>query len=282
MKIFSKILLITLACFFLYGCPEEDNQPDGNSTFKGYVYYSTGSKIYRINMKTLQTQSLFENASFPDTKENGKLLVCENYPKHKLIFTDLTGANRVKILELDGYMDHPRLSYDKKFIAYDGGSVYNPVTYVIDANSGEPIATIGDYSKRQPLYRPSWAPDGSIYVCGWTSMNNGIYKVSADYTTITRIDPDLSNVTLPAVSPDGKLIAFIRDQQVWTMNIDGTNPQQYYVSGETFSIPTWSPDSKYIISATAFSAYVFDVVNNTYTDINSGYISESDQMCWVY
>ena len=97
MKIFSKILLITLACFFLYGCPEEDNQPDGNSTFKGYVYYSTGSKIYRINMKTLQTQSLFENASFPDTKENGKLLVCENYPKHKLIFTDLTGANRVKI-----------------------------------------------------------------------------------------------------------------------------------------------------------------------------------------
>jgi len=241
-------------------------------------------------MSTQLSEKLFTNARYPDITAKGEILVQETY-QLRLILTDLTGANRKSIMEGTDYkgpihrrgMDHPRISYNQKYIAYDGGSVYNPVTYVIDAVTGTLVATIGDYNANNPLYQPSWAPDGSLYVMGWTSMNNGIYKVSSDFKTVTRVDPNFTNVAYPSVSPDGKSIAFVRDGQVWTMGIDGTNPKQFYLSTETFYNPTWSPDSKYIVATGKWSAFIFDIAKNTYTELSkAGYISPDDQLCWVY
>ncbi|WP_133471904.1 amidohydrolase family protein [Paraglaciecola marina] len=55
----------------------------------------------------------------------------------------------------------------------------------------------------------------------------------------------------PAVSPDGKKIAFISDRgglsNLWVMNLDGTNLKQ--VSTEKYNLihsPKWSPDGQYI------------------------------------
>ncbi len=56
----------------------------------------------------------------------------------------------------------------------------------------------------------------------------------------------------PACSPDGKTIAFIRDNQIWVMNPDGKNEQQLTKFSEpsagTIDIlkPVWSPDGKTI------------------------------------
>ncbi len=289
MKYFTFVLFISIILLIGNGCTD-DNNPVKASGSKGYIYYSTASVIYRINMNTQVSEKLFVNARYPDITAKGEILVQETY-QLRLMLTDLTGANRKSVLEGTDYkgpvyrrgMDHPRISYNQKYIAYDGGSVYNPVTYVIDAVTGDLVAIIGDYDARQPMYQPSWAPDGSLYVMGWTSMNNGIYKVSADFTTVTRIDPNLTNVAYPSVSPDGNTIAFVRDGQVWTMGIDGTNPQQHYINSETFYNPSWSPDSKYIVAAGTWHAFIFDLANNTYTELsNAGYISPDDQFCWRY
>lgn len=55
----------------------------------------------------------------------------------------------------------------------------------------------------------------------------------------------------PAVSPDGKKIAFISDRgglsNLWVMNLDGTNLKQ--ISTEKYNLihsPKWSPDGQYI------------------------------------
>lgn len=289
MKFFSKLMLCLLLFATINSCKDNSTNPT-NSAFKGFIYYSTASTIYRINMTTQKSEKLFENARYPDITKKGEILAQETYQK-RLMLSDLTGANRVTVMEGTDYqgpvyrrgMDHPRISYDQKYIAYDGGSVYNPVTYVIDATNGSLVATIGDYSARNPLYMPSWAPDGTLYVMGWTSMNNGIYKVSADFKTVTRIDPNLTNVAYPSVSPDGKKIAFVRDGQVWTMGIDGMNPKQLYVQNETFYNPAWSPDSKYIVATDSYHAFIFDIANNTVTELDkAGYISPDDQFSWVY
>lgn len=289
MKYLLKLFLLLSVLSLINSCKEDNDTVVGG--FKGYIYYSTGGEIYRVNMKSEISEKLFTNAHYPDITATGEILVQESYPLARLILTDLTGANRKSVLDgtdYNGpihrrYMDHPRISKNQKYIAYDGGSVYNPVTYVIDVNTGELVATIGDYSERQPLYQPSWAPDGSIYVMGWTSMNNGIYKVSPDFTTVSRVDPNLSNVAYPSVSPDGQSIAFIRDGQLWLMGIDGSNPTQLYVGTETFYIPTWSPDSKYIAVVSKWDLYIFDITKNTYSEISkAGYISIDGQMSWVY
>jgi TolB protein len=47
--------------------------------------------------------------------------------------------------------------------------------------------------------------------------------------------------------PDGRLIAFSRDGQIWTMNADGTGEKRITSSG-TFKVrPSWSPDGTQIV-----------------------------------
>ena len=67
-----------------------------------------------------------------------------------------------------------------------------------------------------------------------------------------RLTQDFAWNIHPAVSPDGKQVAFISDRDglsnVWVMNIDGTELRQ--VTKETNNIihsPKWSPDGQYIL-----------------------------------
>ncbi|MBD3333886.1 MAG: hypothetical protein GF355_00035 [Candidatus Eisenbacteria bacterium] len=58
--------------------------------------------------------------------------------------------------------------------------------------------------------------------------------------------------SMPALSPDGKRIAYIgSDKQLWVMPINGQNPVQltWTESPEGKRNPTWSPDGKYILYA---------------------------------
>jgi len=255
----------------------------------GVIYYSTAGNIYRIQLSDQTSTELFTNARHPDITAKGEILCVEGYPTTRIIYSDATGANRKSLIVSESYLgpihkyylNKPRMSYNQKYVVYEGDNVSNPNTYVVDAVTGALVATIGDYSARQPMISPSWAPDGSIIVQGWTSMNNGIYKVKADFSAMERIDPDLSNVYEPSVSPDGTTIAFIRDGKVNTMGIDGSNPTQLNTSGLQFSMPTWSPDSKYIAAVHSGHIYIFDVKASTATEITkSHYVGEGSQLCW--
>ncbi|PKL84749.1 MAG: hypothetical protein CVV22_11210 [Ignavibacteriae bacterium HGW-Ignavibacteriae-1] len=273
----------------LTGCPDTDN-PVNQSGLKGYIYYSNGGSVYRIRLNDEKDEELFSNADMPDVAADGRIVAVEAYPNTRIIVTDLTGANRVSIIESEGYkgpvhkkyFDKPRISYNQQYIAYEGDAVLNPITYIIDANDGELLLTIGDYDDSFPCVAPSWAPDGSIYVAGWTSMNNGIYRVSADFTTMERIDPDLNNVYSPSVSPDGTKVAFICNGKLWTMNSDGSNATQINTTINNFAMPTWSPDSKNVAVTSYGTIYIIDLVALTVTEIDNAYASSGNQLCWRY
>jgi Tol biopolymer transport system component len=217
MKKGLTIFLVTMVCSVIAGCSSSNN-PTSVNGMTGVIYYSSARNINRIQLSDQTSSELFTNAQHPDITANGEILCGEAYPNDRIIYSDATGANRKSIIESESYkepihkyyLEHPRISYNQKYIVYDGGSIHNPNTYVIDAVTGSLMATIGNYMGLQsPLISPSWSPDGSIFVQGWISLNNGIYKVSPDFLTIERIDPNLSNVSESSVSPDGKTIAFI-------------------------------------------------------------------------
>lgn len=289
--VLSIMLLCSMVIFT--GCPDTDPVSPDSTNFKGYIYYSTAEVIYRMRLNDQTNTKLFSNARHPDITSNGEVL-CVGMIPTQLMFSDVTGANRKTLLlqsftdsKHKQYLNKPRISYNQQYVVYVGDNV-PATTYVVSATDGSLVATIGDYSKSQPMISPSWAPDGSIIVQGWTSLNNGIYKVTPDFTSMQRIDPNLTNVSEPSVSPDGKSIAFIRDEQVWTMGFDGSNPTQLYAGGNyRFGMPTWSPDSKYIAVVNTLASsghiHILDVQAKTLTEITkSHYVGSSEQLSWRY
>jgi Tol biopolymer transport system component len=290
LRVFVLLLLIGSIAF--NGC-STDNPTTPGATFKGYIYFSNGSSISRIQPGTEEVQKLFSDAVTPDFSADGKLLAVETSPRARIFFSDITGATRTSIIE---GVDHngpkyrhaftrPRISYNGKYIAYDGVNAHNQVTYVIDVTTASLVAEIGDYSAREPLTTPSWAPDGSLLVEGLPSMNNGIYKVASDFTTYQRIDQNLTNVAAPSVSPDGKSIAFLKDGEPWIMDIDGANPRQLYTGlGNVTIQPAWSPDSKFIALVSSGGIQILDLANKTITKINGKgyYIESTHQLRWQY
>lgn len=204
LNIFSALFV----CLLMSGCSNTTNPTLTANGMTGVIYYSTAGNIYRIQLNDQTEMELFTNARHPDITAKGEILCVEGYPNTRIIYADATGASRISLIESESYtgpkhkyyMNKPRMSYDQKFVVYEGDNVSNPNSYVINAVTGALVATIGDYSARQPMISPSWAPDGSIYVQGWTSMNNGIYKVAADFSAMERIDPNLSNVYEPNVT----------------------------------------------------------------------------------
>ena len=54
----------------------------------------------------------------------------------------------------------------------------------------------------------------------------------------------------PAISPDGKTVAFTRDgggHGLYLIDIDGANERRIYAGGEGLRSPTWSPDGGYVL-----------------------------------
>lgn len=288
----KQFLSLILAVLFIGSCTDDTVAPSP-SGYKGTIYYSNGGGTNKIDLEKNTRTDLFFNAIHPEITKTGKLLVVETTPSPgKLIYSDLTGANRTTLLTATQNTNiefkyrwsvaRPRISFDQKNVAYNDDR--NTGTYIIDAITGDLIASIGDYSKKEPYISPSWFPDGSLVVAGSMTMNNGLYKVSSDFKTVTRLDPNLSNVTSPSVSPDGTKIAFIRDFKLWMMNADGTNPTQLYISTESFYSPTWSPDSKYI-AAVEFKGqvFIFDPATLTAKLLPMQHtVAIGEQISWVY
>jgi TolB protein len=97
----------------------------------------------------------------------------------------------------------------------------------------------------QPALSSPTTPEGRIV---WGTFVNGtgdIYVMEADgsgqHSLTSGPDGDWS----PAWSPDGSMIAFSRNSQIWTMRADGSDLTQVTsppVRGMSDLDPTWSPD----------------------------------------
>jgi Tol biopolymer transport system component/imidazolonepropionase-like amidohydrolase len=94
------------------------------------------------------------------------------------------------------------------------------------------------------------SPDGKMMV--FDTLGD-IFTVNANGGQATALTQDFGWNIHPAVSPDGKKIAFSSDRgglsNIWVMDIDGTNLKQ--VTKEKNNImhsPKWSPDGEYIVA----------------------------------
>ncbi|MCH7809029.1 MAG: PD40 domain-containing protein, partial [Chloroflexi bacterium] len=102
----------------------------------------------------------------------------------------------------------------------------------------EPTAT--------PEFRPLALPSGLIAFASTRDGNLEIYIINGDGTNPRRLTDDPAADQLPTWSPDGALIAWSRDQDVYVMAQDGSGQTRL---AEDAGFPTWSPDGSMIAFA---------------------------------
>jgi len=76
----------------------------------------------------------------------------------------------------------------------------------------------------------------------YTGNDDEIHVVDSDGTSLRLL---ATNATHPAVSPDGRRIAFVRSQSIWVMRRDGANARRLTSGGED-TTPAWSANGDHI------------------------------------
>jgi hypothetical protein len=113
-------------------------------------------------------------------------------------------------------------------------------------------------------YEPAWSPTGkriaAVKPFFSHAMGHWMYPIvamRANGTGVRRVTPRSWDAALPAWSPDGGSIVFLRDfldeedgdvlaRHVYTVRIDGSGPRRI-TAGPFDEDPTWSPNGRWII-----------------------------------
>ena len=160
--------------------------------------------------------------------------------------------------------DKPRLQIREKRITFNSPDA--PVRFPIVSPDGKYVA----YSDRTGLYLrviatgetrrwdlpkdftanpSSWFPDGMhLLVTRWEGalLTPSLWRLSLMGGVPRKL---IDNAGYGSVSPDGKLIAYIKGSQLWVMAADGSNPHkiaEVESQDAGFFPPVWSPDGRRI------------------------------------
>lgn len=228
--------------------PEDENTPAGGGGAGGikgtlYVPVGTSGQTFKLDLAggTFKQLGL---APEPTVTPDGKIIASdgdlfesdETLAAHRVIGKFNSDPEKAN----DGY-HAPQVDKEGKRIVY----VTNDTNlYVVDRASGAVLNRIEGGGILDGYERPTWTPDGRIVASGY--LKEGLFISDAAITTMTRFDPGLARPREPAVSPDGTKVAFVLNNRVNVINIDGTGLTPVVTADEEDHYPTWSPDGTHI------------------------------------
>jgi len=154
----------------------------------------------------------------------------------------------------------PRLSADGRFVAYAAASegsvcknnygMYRGVFVFVTDRRGREVARFEGYTD------PEWLPNGRLLLMGTQCRSAGIWIADRTLHDVSRIDEEqvATPAAAPAVSPDGRRVAFVWNNQLWGLSLAG-RPELTQLTrlGKSVTAAAWSPDG------TALAALLFDV-----------------------
>ena len=168
----------------------------------------------------------------------------------------------------DDHFQNPQLSPDGQYVAYEGQLGYTFDIYVVARNGGTLLASVNPPAVGEGYVRPTWTPDGLLVVAGGPT-NPGLYLSDTTWTNFTRFDQNLASPDQPAVSPDGKTVAFVLNSHIFTVGIDGTGVTQRTTTSGKESWPSWSPDGQSLVFYTDTSVETLALAGGATLDLST-------------
>jgi TolB protein len=115
--------------------------------------------------------------------------------------------------------------------------------------------------------------------------NWDLYSILSDGTNLRRLTQTTSAESEPAVSADGRSIAYTNNDDIWLMDIDGANPRQLTSSPVGARGPSWSPDGTRMAISYRVEAYYWPyaltVANGSLSQLVMGNTAHSE-LSWSH
>jgi len=154
----------------------------------------------------------------------------------------------------------PKVSPNGRLVAFvtvgsgrvcDGGygMKWGSFVVVTDRRGGE-IARFEGYTA------PEWFADGRLLMMGTQCRRAGVWVADAALRGLSRVDGDQVNTPAgaPAISPDGRTLAFVWNNQVWSLGLAGrAELTQLTRFAKSVTSAAWSPDGS------SLAALMYDV-----------------------
>jgi len=175
----------------------------------------------------------------------------------ELFTMNLDRSGSTQITHASGNHENPLWSPDGKRIVYSSDKNGRSAIYVSNADGGDEERLSDD---RYEYIHPSWSPDGSkVIYCSTDDLHppqknpSEIFSLDLKTRKVQTLITGGIN-TYPALSPDGKKIAFRRiisdmNSEVFLANSDGTDQRNLTNNRAYDGWPAWSPDGSRIAFA---------------------------------
>jgi WD40-like Beta Propeller Repeat len=239
------------------------------------------------------------NIIFPDgvAAQNTKGDILHFDKNSRLKITDKTGKTTIKQLTEKvnyGFDEmYPAISTSGEYIALTFPNKSKTGTMSDLAANGVKVVIIGvnnqSISEFLGYQQAAWMPDGRLIVAGDGKSKQGLFIIDANFKTIKRLVEDYNTAQLPAVSYDGKYLAFVYNGEVWVMNLK-TNSMKKVIYGTPTGFPTWSPDGKYLAvnvidpSSKKWLVYVCDWTTEKgfwVKDVSGNFVESQNRLTWL-
>ena len=148
------------------------------------------------------------------------------------------GADQVRLVSQGGIEDRPTFSPDGGLIAFGRTEGGHRHIFTMTPAGGELTAlTHGAFEDRQPSY----SADGQrIAFASRREGHSAVFAMRSDGSGVTKLTSGLSSV-MPAYSPDGRSIAFVRGGAIFTMSANGGGETQLTAGRGSQAWPSWQP-----------------------------------------
>jgi WD40-like Beta Propeller Repeat len=219
-------------------------------TTTSYKYNNFFGSVFEFDLNKGISTIIFQNGVASQNLK-GDIFYFDRTSRMKI--TDKTGNSIIKQLSDKVTYDfedlYPAISNSGEYIAFtiphksDAGSFKNilvdGIKLVIADSNGVIKAEFKNYTQA------AWMLDGRIIVVGDGKSNQGLFIIDAKFKSVNKLVDGFNYAQMPAVSPDGKTVAFSEKGEIWSVNLDGSKPRKLIFGNETL-FPAWSPDGKRI------------------------------------